>query len=131
MELGIEPLLVSSSVIGVLAQRLVRRICDQCKSVVEAAQPDSGDGTRSGLSFVGSSCANCRQTGYRGRLGLFELMTINESIRTLIHQSANAAEIRETAQSAGMKLLRSDGIEKVSRGVTTDSEVIRVSQSGD
>ncbi len=131
LELGIEPFLVSSSVIGVLAQRLVRKICDQCKSVVEATQPDSGDSTRSGLSFVGIGCANCRQTGYRGRLGLFELMTINESIRTLIHQRANAAEIRETAQSAGMKLLRSDGIEKVQRGITTESEVIRVSQSGD
>ncbi len=100
--------------VGVLAQRLVRKICDQCKSVVEATQSDSGDGIPSGFSFVGRGCTNCRQTGYRGRLGLFELMTINESIRTLIHKRASAAEIREAAQSAGMQLLRSDGIDKVS-----------------
>lgn len=132
LELGIEPFLVSSSVIGVLAQRLVRKICEHCKSAIsDAAGARSATTNQSGPTFVGTGCKNCRQTGYRGRLGLFELMTISEPIRRLIHQRANASEIRDVAQEAGMKLLRSDGVEKVTRGITTESEVLRVSQSSD
>lgn len=106
LDLGIEPYLVSSSLVAVLAQRLVRKICSACR---------------------GSGCANCRETGFRGRLGIFELLTVNEEIRTLIQKRSNAAAIRSAATRGGMKLLREDGIEKVKAGLTTSDEISRVS----
>ena len=106
LDLGLEPYLVSSSLVAVLAQRLVRKICQEC---------------------LAAGCEACRQTGFRGRLGIFELLTVNEETRTLIQERANAAKIRAAATSTGMKLLRDDGLEKVQRGLTTMEEVTRVS----
>lgn len=106
LDLGIEPYLVSSSLVAVLAQRLVRRICRDC---------------------AGAGCPECRQTGFRGRLGIFELLTVNDDIRTLIQNRSNAASIREVAVAGGMTLLREDGLRKVEANETTMEEINRVS----
>ena len=114
LDLGIEPYLVSSSLVGVLAQRLVRRLCDHCKA------PD-GETT-----FAAVGCQRCRGTGFRGRVGLFELLRVDDRIRDLVVARAAAAEIRAAAIDGGTKLLATDGVEKVRQGVTTMDEVLRV-----
>lgn len=134
LELGIEPYLVASSIVGVLAQRLVRQTCRNCRApltaqrLVEATrQMDNGRDVIH--AFQGSGCSVCRQTGYYGRVGLFELMLIDDEIRRLIQSRANASEIRTAALNHGLQLLRRDGIEKINTGMTTIDEVLRVSQS--
>ena len=107
LDMGVEPFLISSSVIGVLSQRLVRTICAECK---------------------GKGCKGCLQTGYRGRIGIYELMIPSEKIRGLITAKASADEIRKTAIEAGMQLLREDGEKKVNDGITTKQEVMRVTE---
>jgi type IV pilus assembly protein PilB len=107
LDMGVEPFLISSSVIGVLSQRLVRTICAECK---------------------GEGCKGCIQTGYRGRIGIYELMIPSEKIRALITAKASADEIRKTAVEAGMQLLREDGQKKVANGITTEQEVMRVTE---
>ena len=107
IDMGVEPFLISSSVIGVLSQRLVRTICAECK---------------------GKGCKGCLQTGYRGRIGIYELLIPSEKIRALITAKASADEIRKTAIEAGMQLLREDGQKKVANGITTEQEVMRVTE---
>ena len=123
-DLGVEPYLVSSSLIAVLAQRLVRRLCDRCK------QPAPDNEAVDGLGGVGGArpagCEHCRGTGYRGRIGLFELLVVDETIRSLATRRAPAAEIRSAAVAAGLKLLANDGRDKVAGGLTTPEEVARV-----
>ncbi len=127
LDLGIEPYLVASSVLGVLSQRLVRKICESCRSKVRAVDvsPDWDHQT----AFVGAGCDRCRETGYRGRIGLFELMVISDEIRDCIQARANASEIRSKAIAHGMNLLREDGLRKIERGLTSISEVQRVSMA--
>ncbi len=133
IDMGIEPFLLASSLIGVLAQRLVRVICPKCKekyeppkAIYEKLNPEK-DGT---ISFCrGKGCLYCRQTGYKGRIGIFELMAINESIRELITRARPSAEIKEAAITGGMKTLQQDGFEKVAAGITTLEEVLRVTYS--
>jgi type IV pilus assembly protein PilB len=107
LDMGVEPFLISSSVIGVLSQRLVRTICAECK---------------------GKGCKVCLQTGFRGRIGIYELLIPSEKIRALITAKASADEIRKTAIEAGMQLLREDGQKKVANGITTEQEVMRVTE---
>jgi general secretion pathway protein E len=130
LDLGIEPYLVASSVVGVLAQRLVRRVCPSC-GVPYRAQPSEIEwlGVERAATLAmktGAGCANCRNTGYRGRLGTFELLVLDDDIRRLIQVRATAAEIKECALQAGMITLRDDGIRKILAGVTTIPEVERV-----
>ncbi|MFP4145640.1 MAG: GspE/PulE family protein [Phycisphaeraceae bacterium] len=106
LDLGIEPYLVASSVVGVLAQRLVRRICPACHG--------RGD------------CDRCRDTGYRGRVGLFELLTISDRLRGLVGDRATASHIKAAGVEEGMKTLHDDGQEKIAAGLTTADEVVRV-----
>jgi general secretion pathway protein E len=130
LDLGIEPYLVASSVLGVLAQRLVRRICSDC------AKPYTPGGAelrwlnvpveKTRQMRIGSGCAACRQTGYRGRLGTFELLIVDEPIRRLIGARATASEIKDAAIKAGTRTLRDDGVVKILAGVTTTPEVERV-----
>ena len=136
LDLGIEPYLVASSLKGVLAQRLVRRICPNCTTKVEHDGPvppiaGGNPGTSEMApesSFRGQGCDDCRQTGYQGRIGIFEMMLVNEPIQSLIQQQTNATRIRnEATSSAGMKLLRADGYSKVESGLTTLDEIYRVS----
>ncbi len=131
LDLGIEPYLVASSLVGVLAQRLVRRICPQCAQPMEPlaeelARLELAPGDVTGQIRAGTGCERCRNTGYRGRVGLFELLVVDDSIRTQIYDRATASTIRRSAIQSGMKSLRDDGIGKVLAGQTTFEEVVRV-----
>jgi general secretion pathway protein E len=134
LELGIEPYLVASSVVGVLAQRLVRQTCRNCRAPLTAQRLAEATRQLDNLrevshAFQGSGCSECRQTGYFGRVGLFELMLIDDEIRRLVQSRANASEIRAAALNHGLQLIRRDGIEKINAGMTTIDEVLRVSQA--
>jgi general secretion pathway protein E len=111
LDLGIEPYLVASSVLGVLAQRLVRRLCQKCVELDVDVQ---------------KSCPFCRGTGYKGREGIYELLLVTDEIRTLIQQRAHAAEVRDCGVRGGMRLLRESGELKVANRLTTQDEVERV-----
>jgi general secretion pathway protein E len=131
LDLGIEPYLVASSVIGVLAQRLVRRICGACADGAEASEHELAWLGIEGRAVVGElrrgrGCARCRATGYSGRFGLFELLPINEPVRRLIQGRATASQVRSAAVVDGMRTLRDDGVDKVLAGLTTVNEVERV-----
>jgi type IV pilus assembly protein PilB len=141
MDIGVEPYLISSSLIGVLAQRLVRTICPDCKtsyqadrnllselSDVEETRPREVSKSKEPLTlYRGKGCKNCKQSGYRGRTGIFELLPINEKIKQLISEKASTQLIREAAKKmVGMVSLREDGLRKVLRGITTLEEVDRV-----
>ncbi len=129
MDMGVESYLVSSTLICVMAQRLVRRICRHCR----VKQPVSEEAMKK-LNYnitdlwTGEGCEHCSGTGYRGRIGIFEVLPINDSIRELVMKRATVKEIKDKAVSLGMRTLREDGIEKVKKGVTTIDEVLRVTQ---
>ncbi len=136
LDLGVEPYLVSSSLIAALAQRLVRRLCPACKKPVrglEAALDSTGDDDDAGSVqnvYEPVGCNQCRETGFRGRLGIFELLVVDDSCRELIQQRRSAAEIREAAICSGLSLLRNDGAKKILAGLTTREEVLRVTSLG-
>ncbi|MDO9464631.1 MAG: ATPase, T2SS/T4P/T4SS family [bacterium] len=132
VNMGIEPFLIAGSVIGVVAQRLVRRICSRCK---ESYKPSRVLLRRLGLeenkSYLfhrGRGCKECKETGYKGRAGLFELLRVSDEIRELIIKGISSTAIRKKAEKEGMKPLREDGISKILQGVTTIEEVTRVTQ---
>ncbi|HON91822.1 MAG: type II secretion system ATPase GspE [Phycisphaerae bacterium] len=133
LDLGVEPYLVSSSLIAIVAQRLVRRICPDCK---KPAQPTAQQLGELGLAptpdahfYVGEGCERCFKTGYRGRTGIYEVMLINERIQELIYRQETAGVIKKAALEAGMQTLRMDGARKVLAGQTTVAEVLRVTQA--
>ena len=119
--------------IGVRAQRLVRRICPDCRQRYQPSGHELRElgllDTMKGEVFVGSGCDKCFRTGYRGRTGIYELMLINEEIKELIYKRGNAGQIKKAAIESGLKTLRMDGARKVLEGMTTISEVLRVSQA--
>jgi general secretion pathway protein E len=117
-DMGVEPYLLASSLLGVLAQRLVRRLCPVCK--VEREEADG----RKLWHPVG--CDKCGHSGYAGRRGVYELLNVDESIRSLIHRNASDAEILETGRKQGMRTLREDGDRWLASGLTSLEEVIRV-----
>ena len=131
MNMGIEPFLVASSVHMIVAQRLVRRICSSCKEPFEVpnqALTNLGfqkDEIESLQLFRGRGCDLCSGTGYKGRVGLYEVMDIDEQVRDLILTGASAYELREKAHEAGMISLRMSGLQKIRDGVTTLDEVVR------
>ena len=135
LDLGVEPYLVSSSLIAVMAQRLVRKVCPDCKQQYEPTpqelrQLGLGDAQASeGRFFVGAGCDRCFQTGYRGRTGIYELMLINEQIQELIYKRESAGTIKKASLNAGLQTLRMDGVRKVLVGTTTIAEVLRVTQA--
>jgi len=124
-DMGIETYLITSSVVAVLAQRLVRVICDRCKVPDGTAVTPDGETIQ---VFRGAGCEHCFHTGYRGRLGIFELMELDEELRSIIMRNEDASEIAGTARRHGMRNLREDGWMKVRRGVTSVEEVMRVTQ---
>jgi type IV pilus assembly protein PilB len=137
IDMGVPAYLVASSVIAVLAQRLVRVNCPKCKqphqpldTELEAAgiTPEM----MQGATFMkGRGCSNCQKKGYKGRLGIFELMVMNNKIRELAFQGAATQDIRRAAVSSGMKVMFDDGIQKTLRGITTLDEVFRVSKKAE
>jgi type IV pilus assembly protein PilB len=130
-DMGVPNYLVASSVIAVLAQRLIRIVCPRCKhqiQVPESVIADAGIPPKMAASATfmkGKGCAHCNKNGYRGRQGIFELMLVNSRIRELIFQNLSAVEIRKAAIKQGMRTLYVDGMNKVVRGVTTLEEVYR------
>jgi len=132
LDMGIEGFLVSSSLIGVLAQRLVRVICPKCKEPFKPEQKflDKIEIGEDVTTYHGAGCDECRSTGYMGRTGIFELMTVDGEIRQLILDKVSSDVIRQRAVSKGMQVLRDCGWQKVKEGVTTIEEVLRVSQEG-
>ena len=132
MEIGVEDYLISSAVIGVMAQRLVRLLCPECK---EPYVPDEALVYKLKLPFLPTEerpvyrsrgCEKCARTGYRGRTAIFELMEINDEIRNSILQNKSSVDLRNLAVHQGMRMLRSDGMEKVRKGLTSVEEVLRV-----
>jgi type IV pilus assembly protein PilB len=129
IEMGIEPYLVSAGVQCVVAQRLVRRLCE-CREEVKLSKTallgNHFEATRGLTAWEPAGCVRCGGTGFRGRIGIYELMTITDELRRLILDKASADELRECARREGMRTLREDGLEKVRRGVTSVGEVLRV-----
>jgi general secretion pathway protein E len=124
-DMGVENYLLTSSLVAVLAQRLVRVICPQCRQPAGDVTGPNGDRLS---SFRGAGCEHCFGSGYRGRVGIFELMELNEELRAIIMRNEDASIITAAARRNGMRNLRDDGWDKVARGVTTPDEVIRVTQ---
>ncbi len=131
IEMGIEPFLIASAIECVVAQRLVRRLCDDCKRAVEVPVDEL---RRSGLAVDEASinayepvgCVRCNGSGFRGRVGVYEVMRVSESIRSLILDRASGAEIAAAATGDGMRRMPADGLDKVRRGLTSVAEVLRV-----
>ena len=132
LDLGAEPYLLASSLLGSLAQRLVRRVCDRCRAPHAPTETELrrwalGEGeTLPGTLVRGAGCPHCLETGYRERLGLFELLTVNDAIQERILSRASAASIKAEAVANGMRTLRQDGLLKSAEGGTTMDEVARV-----
>jgi general secretion pathway protein E/type IV pilus assembly protein PilB len=128
IEMGVEPFLVSSTVVGAMAQRLVRSICGACrveyKPVIEDL-PNDLELAKNAKLVRGDGCRTCRKTGYRGRTGLYELLTIDDDVRDKITARAPSPDIVKVARRAGMRMLREDGWAKVRAGLTTPEEVLR------
>jgi general secretion pathway protein E len=133
LDFGVEPYLVSSSLICVLAQRLVRRICPDCKQPYDPPAHELRDlgimEHEKTQFYMGAGCAKCFDTGYRGRTGIYELMVLNEDIREMIYGHTTAGAIKKKALELGMHTLRMDGSRKAQEGLTTIAEVLRVTQS--
>ncbi len=131
MNMGIEPFLVATSVNLICAQRLVRRICSNCKEVLSIPQQamlDAGyteEEIPNTQIFIGKGCATCNKSGYKGRVGLYEVMEINDELRELILVGASALELKKKAVDNGMLSLRRSGLTKVALGMTTIEEVVR------
>ena len=118
IDMGVEPFLLSSSLIGVLAQRLVRKLCPNCKKV----------DARGRYHPVG--CAQCGNTGYKGRTGVYELMVVDDKIRALIHNRAAESQLYVAAEAAGFRTMREDGQRLIDSGITSQEEVLRVTREG-
>ena len=131
MNMGVEPYLVTSSLLMICAQRLIRRICQDCKEEIEVppqvqknlGMPEKKVGS---LKFYrGRGCSSCNESGYRGRVGLFEVMDISEELKELVLVGASAMELKRKAIEEGMLTLRDSGLEKIKQGITTIEEVLR------
>ena len=132
IDMGIEPFLVTSTIIGILSQRLVRRICPDCRTPYEAHPEELRElGIKEKASipvnlYKGQGCNNCRGTGYRGRIGIHELLVMNERVKNVIMTNSDAQAIKQQAILEGMKTLKMDGTDKVCQGFTSAEEVLSV-----
>ena len=131
IDMGVQPFLISATLEAIIAQRLVRTICPDCK---QSFTPDEevllelgseGESLRGSTLYYGKGCENCHHTGYKGRMGIYEIMRIDESIRRSILEGAGAQELRDAANRAGMRSLRQSGLRAVTEGRTTVEEVLR------
>lgn len=134
-DIGVKKFLIASAVRSIMAQRLVRHICSDCGAPSQLTEKEmralnlNADQLAGATINEGSGCRNCRMTGYRGRMGLFEIFNISEEVRLLINSDQSTPELRKRARELGMRTLREDGIRKVLGGRTTASEVMRVTMS--
>jgi len=131
LDLGIEPFLVTATLEGIIAERLVRRICDGCRTPFEPTEAQlmelqlTPDDIRGKKFYYGRGCDKCNGTGYRGRIGIFEIMVFNDEIRDLVMNQASTGVLRAAGQRAGMRLLRDNGLEAIYDGITTIDEVVK------
>ncbi len=137
VDMGLEPFLIASSLEGVIAQRLVRKICPYCKEIRKATEEEKREIEEKGrvsikgdeiLLYRGKGCEHCLGTGYSGRVAIYEIMEVDEDLKTLISKNVETNTLRRKAMEKGMKTLVQDGIEKVLKGVTTLEEVLQVAQ---
>jgi len=132
IDIGVKPFLVASSTRAIMAQRLVRKTCEKCKEPYKATDAElrllgpAAHQLAQAQLFRGKGCSDCNFTGYRGRLGIFEIFIINDEVRHMIFERVSATELRSKARGLGMRTLREDGLRKVVAGVTTLPEVLRV-----
>ncbi len=134
INIGVEPYLISASLNAVVAQRLVRKICENCKApmtnrretIAAYLRKFNAEGIK---TFQGAGCDKCRQTGYKGRLGIYELLLLNDDLRDVVTSNPTLTEMRRKAYEAGMRSLREDGLLKVSEGLTTVDEIMRVTET--
>jgi general secretion pathway protein E len=132
LDLGVPHFLIQATLVGILAQRLVRKICPHCKEVFEADAAnlveqglDLGSESRYRLAR-GKGCQHCRHTGYRGRTGVYEVMPYSQALRRMTSETSDMSELRQVAQAEGMQTLRQSAVNKLLRGITTVEEVLRV-----
>jgi general secretion pathway protein E len=130
IDLGVEPFLVSSALIGVIAQRMVRRICPHCGRTIKASPEESliysqEMGEERAEFIYGAGCNACSNSGYRGRIGIFEILTTSDTIKTLLVKGTTASQLRAQAIKEGMMTLLKDGMSKVQKNITTPTEVLR------
>jgi general secretion pathway protein E len=133
VDIGVEPFLISSAVLAVIAQRLVRVLCEHCKTPEENREAISALGVDAETAaahtvYKAVGCEECFQTGYRGRIAIFEIMTMSTTLKSLIQKTYDSFQIKDQSVKEGMVTLRSDGVDKVLNGITTIEEVIRVTQ---
>ncbi len=128
VDMGVEPFLISSSVEAVLAQRLVRMVCEKCKEKIAVPESLRKDFPDIKFLYKGKGCKACKNTGFRGRVGIFELLILDEHVREMINNKASTDEIRKYVIKQGMKTLYADGLDKVKEGRTTLDEVLRVTE---
>jgi type II secretory ATPase GspE/PulE/Tfp pilus assembly ATPase PilB-like protein len=132
VDMGIGPMLVSSAIIGVLAQRLVRKICPDCMEkyapAKEALKEIGMAAAEKTIFYRGKGCPNCMNTGYKGRVAIHELIVIDDKIRKALTAKSSTDEIRKAALSAGMVSLKDDGISKIKAGFTTAEEVLKATE---
>jgi type IV pilus assembly protein PilB len=126
-----EPFLITATLEGIIAQRLVRKICEHCKTPYEPTELQlaelslTPEDVRDKQFYYGRGCSRCNNTGYRGRTGVFEFMVFNDEMRELVMNQASTAVLRAAGQKAGMRLLRDNGLAAVYDGVTTLDEVVK------
>jgi len=131
LDLGIEPFLLTATIEGIISQRLVRKICENCKTPFEPNEAQlmelqlTPDDIKGKKFYYGRGCSKCNGTGYRGRIGLFEIMVFNDEIRDLIMNQASTALLREASQKGGMRLLRDNGLAAIYDGITTIDEIVK------
>jgi type IV pilus assembly protein PilB len=131
LDLGVEPFLVTATIEGIVAQRLVRKICEKCKTPFEPTESQlselslTPDDIKGKQFYYGRGCNKCNNTGYRGRTGVFEIMTFNDEIRDLIMNQASTNVLRAAGQKAGMRLLRDNGLAALYDGITTIDEIVK------
>jgi len=131
LDLGVEPFLITATLEGIIAERLVRKICENCKTEFEPTEAQlmqlglTPEDVKGKVFYYGRGCHRCNNTGYRGRTGLFEIMIFNDEIRDLVMNQASTSVLRAAAQKAGMKLLRENGLAAIYDGITTIDEVVK------
>ncbi len=131
LDMGLEPFLVASTVEGLMAQRLVRRICKKCRTEIKASESEAAALLPSDIKslWMGKGCEDCRGTGYKGRQGVFELFVVDDELRDMILRREGANKLKKYAIEHGMRTLRDDGWDRVRAGVTTPEEVLRITKS--
>jgi type IV pilus assembly protein PilB len=136
IDMGVKPFLVASSIQAIMAQRLVRVICNNCKAIDENPDPYylqllgiAPENIKKHPLYKGSGCSQCQDTGFKGRIAIFEMVEMNNELRELAFAKAPMSELRKTAQASGMRTLMEDGKIKIFKGITTAQEVARISQT--